>query len=427
MDGRHEFGNLVRLPGSKKAFLVLVEVAVLRFSLITRLTCICTVLVTLAFPTFGHPPSAKLAEMLPNDVGSFHQLPSMRPLIDLAREGMLKTEPFELQHETGALIGAETEYLSPEGEKLTVEILKFQGESYAYSFLTFVAERMREANPDARLKQAGIGTVGVQSQKTIAFFKGTHFVRVTSGNTNSKTLDSTIALARLFADRIDKGEGDVPVLVKHLPDYEAAQETAVYLVSLEALKSKISNEPVFDAITFEGGAEAVVAKYGPSQFVIVEFTTPQLAGNNDWNIQVKIRELWSQGKPSPTAYRRVGNYSVFVFNAPNEQTANQLIDQVQYEQVVQWLGDNPYWLRDAQKRYTETMLGTFVSVMKASGLAAVLCLGVGGLMGGLLFTRRRAQQAAQHGYSDAGGMMRLNIDELTAQTDPHRLLGPEKR
>jgi hypothetical protein len=39
-----------------------------------------------------------------------------------------------------------------------------------------------------------------------------------------------------------------------------------------------------------------------------------------------------------------------------------------------------------------------------------------------LFTRRRAQQAAQHAYSDAGGMMRLNIDDLTAETDPHRLL-----
>lgn len=383
---------------------------------------------TLAFPTFGHPPSAKLAEMLPNDVGHFHQLPSMRPLIDLAREGMLPPAALGPQTETGGLpsIGAETEYLSPEGDKLTVEILKLHGDSDAYSLLTFVAERMREADPEARLKRAGIGTISVQSQRTVAFFKGSTFIRITNGDPNAKKLDSTIALAQLFADRIDKGDGDVPVLLKHLPNWETAAAAAVYFVNLEALRARVRNGLALEAVSFEGGAEAALTNYGPSQLLVIEFTTPQLASDNDRRIIEKIHELWKEGKPSPTAYRRVGNYSVFVFNAPNEETANQLIDQVKYEQVVQWLGDNPYWLRDAQKRYTETMLGTFVSVVKASGLAAVLCLGVGALMGALLFTRRRAQQAAQQGYSDAGGMMRLNIDELTAETDPHRLLGPEK-
>jgi hypothetical protein len=376
------------------------------------------------FPTFGHPPSAKLTEMLPNDVGHFHQLLSMRPLIDLAREGILKDATFRTNTETGGLpfLGGEVDYLSQDGAKLTVEILKFNSESDAYSFLTLVAERIREADPYARLKQAGIGTASVQIKKGVAFFKGTTFLRITNRDANSKDLDSPVTLARLFADRIDKGEGDVPVLLKHLPNWEQAGETALYLVSLDQLKSRVSNQSVFDAFTFEGGTEAVAANYGPSQLVIVEFSTPQLAGDNDWNIRQKIRELWSQGKPAPTAFRRVGNYAVFVFNAPNEQIANQLIDQVKYEQVVQWLGDNPNWLKEAQRRYTETMLGTFVSVVKASGLAAVLCFGVGGFFGALLFTRRRAQQAAQHAYSDAGGMMRLNIDDLTAETDSHRLL-----
>jgi len=362
--------------------------------------------------------------MFPNDVGHFHQLPSMRPLLGLAREGILRGDTFRTTTETGGLafLGGEVDYLSQDGQKLTVEILKFNSESDAYSFLTLVAERIREADPYARLKQAGIGTASVQIQKSVAFVKGTTFLRTTNRDANSKDLDGPVTLARLFADRIDKGEGEVPVLLKHLPNWEQAGETALYLVSLDQLKSRVSNQSVFDAFTFEGGTEAVAANYGPSRLVIVEFNTPQLAGDNDWNIREKIRELWSQGKPAPTAFRRVGNYAVFVFNAPNEQIANQLIDQVKYEQVVQWLGDNPNWLKEAQRRYTETMLGTFVSVVKASGLAALLCFGVGGFFGALLFTRRRAQQAAQHAYSDAGGMMRLNIDDLTAETDPHRLL-----
>ena len=363
--------------------------------------------------------------MLPSDLGSFHQL-LLRPLITLSREGILKPEAFRAKTETGGLpfVGGEADYLSREGNKLTVEILKFNGESDAYSFLTLVAERIREGDPEVRINRAGIGTASVLSPRSVAFFKGTTFVRITQGNPSSKNLESELALARLFADRIDKGEDEVPVLLKHLPSWETSQATAVYFVNLDALKSRVSNESILDAVSFEGGAEAVAARYGPSQLVIIEFTTPQLAGDNDRRITELIHKLWKEGQPAPTAYRRVGNYSVFVFNAPNEQTANQLIDQVQYEQVVQWLGDNPNWLKDAQRRYTETTLGVFVSVVKASGVAAVLCFGIGGFLGALLFARRRAQQRTAEAYSDAGGMMRLNLDELTAETDAARLIGP---
>jgi hypothetical protein len=61
--------------------------------------------------------------------------------------------------------------------------------------------------------------------------------------------------------------------------------------------------------------------------------------------------------------------------------------------------------------------------VKASGIALVLCLTAGGLFGGLLFLKRRAQQKTVDAYSDAGGMLRLNLDEMTPRTDPARLLG----
>lgn len=399
----------------------------MRFLSIARLICLNILLPVVALATTGEAPAPTLKEMLPANLDHFRQSTPIHPLVSLDREGIL---PDMLRATTGTgsqsfLVG-EVDYLAPDGKTLTVELLNFSAESDAYSLLTLVAERMRAVDPGVRIQPGGIGTVTTQSQKSVAFFKGTTFVRITNGSGNSAKLDNAIALARLLANRIDKGEGDVPVLLKHLPNWESAAQTAVYLVSLDSLKSQASNQSVFDALSFAGGSEAVAAKYGPSQFVIVEFTTPQLAVDNDWNIREKIKELSSQGKPVPTVYRRVGNYSVFVFNAPDEQTANQLVDQVKYEQVVQWLGDNPYWFREVQKRYTQTVLGTFVSVMKASGLAAILCFGIGGFFGALLFARRRAQQAGQPGYSDAGGMMRLNIDELSAETDAQRLLGPGK-
>ena len=125
----------------------------------------------------------------------------------------------------------------------------------------------------------------------------------------------------------------------------------------------------------------------------------------------------------PSAYRRVGNYAVFVFDAPSEQAANQLIDQVKYQQVVQWLGENPFSYEQATREFTETTLGVFVSVVKASGLALVTCLAVGGFFGTLLFRVRRSQQRAREAYADSDAMLRLNLDELTPESDPARLLG----
>jgi hypothetical protein len=155
--------------------------------------------------------------------------------------------------------------------------------------------------------------------------------------------------------------------------------------------------------------------------VLIEFHTPQLAADNDRRIIARIHELWKLGQPSPTAYKRVGNYSVFVFDAPDEQTAKKLISEVHYEQVVQWLGENPNIFKEAEKHYINTTLGVLVAVLKASGYALIACLGIGGLIGGLLFSYRRAQQKTVT-FSDAGGMLRLNLDELTAETDPSRLL-----
>jgi len=226
---------------------------------------------------------------------------------------------------------------------------------------------------------------------------------------------------------MEKGEADIPVLVKHLPRWEEAQGRVIYLAGFRSLRAVIPDQPLLESVRSEGDADAVAASYGPTQFIIVEYNTPQLAGDNDRSIVAKIEELRTQGQLVPSAYRRVGNYSVFVFNAPDEQAAKELIDQVEYAQVVQWLGDNPYMLEKAQREYYQTTAGVLVAVVKASGLSLLLCLAAGGFIGALLFSRRRAQQRHAEAFSDAGGMLRLNIDEITPQANPAKLVGPGNR
>ncbi len=224
-------------------------------------------------------------------------------------------------------------------------------------------------HPDiSSVQLESIGTTGmVYSHQTLVFFKGSTFVTVTGSN--GKSADQAIAFGRAFAATLDGSEGDVPVLVKHLPDWEVAQRNAQYAVSAQTLQNAAPDQPILKELGFEGGTEAVVANYGQSQLVIVEFTTPQFASDNDRRITAKIQELKNQGQPIPTAYRRVGNYSVFVFDAPDEKTANVLIDQVKYEQVVQWLGDDPHLYERVQRYVLQKTGGVVIAVLESSGLS----------------------------------------------------------
>ncbi|HVF58131.1 MAG TPA: hypothetical protein VM934_18425 [Pyrinomonadaceae bacterium] len=219
------------------------------------------------------------------------------------------------------------------------------------------------------------------------------------------------------------GSAEVPVLVQHLPDWEKVQRQAVYAASLPALQSAAGHRPVLDAVSFEGGAEAATAPYGAARVVVVEFTTPQHAGDADARITERITQLRGEGKPVPSSYRRVGNYSVFVFDAADAASAEALMSGVKYEKDVRWLGPNPHAEEIAVKAYTQTMGGVILTTLKTTGAAILLCLGVGGLFGGAVFMYRRAQATSREAYSDAGGMLRLNLEDVNAPNTSAKLLG----
>ena len=326
-----------------------------------------------------------------------------------------------LLHGTTPVESELAEFVAGNGERFAVELLRLRGDGAAYELLSLSAAEARTKDPRVEIG-AGAGTAAFSTHDQVAFFKGAHFVRITSLNrgTNSTNLNE---LAKSIGETLDSGEGDIPALLKHLPDADEAQMNAVYLSTFSSLDALGVQQPVLSAVRGDGNADAAFATVSSSKVLLVEFHTPQLATENDQRIITRIQELWKLGQAAPSAYRRVGNYSVFVFDAPDEQTAKQLIDQVKYEQVVSWLGENPNILREAQERYVDTTLGVLVTVLKASGYALVGCLGIGGLIGGLLFTYRRSQQKQVTAYSDAGGMLRLNLDELTADLPDRRQLG----
>jgi len=373
---------------------------------------------------FAEPASNEAVKLFPRVMGDFRQTGQIRPSASLATEGPLSPR-LSASKETNSseFAGGEADYVASDGTLLLVQVVRLSQDADAYSFLTLVPRTQVDTNIKITRE---IGTASLFLPNSVSFFKGPVFVRVTEASAAKGVSTKVAVFARLFADRLEAGEGDVPVLVKHLPRWEEAQERAVYFSRFKSLKDAVANQPVLEAVSSEGDADAVLGNYGNAQLLIVEFNTPQLAGDNDRSIKARIQELKSQGLPVPSAYRKTGNYSVFVFNAPSEQVANELIEQVKYEQLVQWLGDNPNLLERAQRDYYLTTAGVLIAVIKASGLSLLVCLAMGGFLGAFLFSRRRAQQREAEGFSDAGGMLRLNIDDLTPETDPGKLLGPAK-
>jgi hypothetical protein len=360
-------------------------------------------------------PSLELAKMFPVDLGGFHEIETPQQVTPGGKEVFRPDSKTPLP----VLIAA-ADYTAPNGERIRIGVTRWENDSSAYANLTGWRKYQKDRGLVAPLQVNDIGTAStLVSRQSLAFFKGTTFVTVDSDK--GENSNQITAIARLFAATLDNGEGDVPVLVKHLPNWEKAQGGAMYALTPESLLFSVPNQPILKEVSFEGGTEAVVSSYGQSQLVIVEFTTPQFSIENDQRIWTKIAELKSQGQPGPIAYRRVGNYSVFVFNAPDEKTANALVDQVRYEQVVQWLGDDPHMADRLTRYFQRTTSGVLIAVLKSSGLSLLICLGAGGLFGALLFRHRRAQYASL--YSDAGGGTRLNLDELTGVDRSQRLLG----
>jgi hypothetical protein len=320
--------------------------------------------------------------------------------------------------------GASRDYVSKDGRRFSVSLMTSASDSAAYAAFTEGRRAAESSGNEGGTADANVGTAAYYfwdgTQNDLVFFKGRANVYILDDG-KSRDPAALMNFGQALADTLDKGAGEIPVLVKHLPDWQNVR-LPLYIVSLDTLKERYGDASVFSVVSFEGGAEAVSANYGTQGLVIIEFNTPQAATEQSRKITAKIQELRSQALSAPSAYRRVGNYAVFVFDAPNEQAANQLIDQVKYQQVVQWLGENPFAYEQETREFTETTLGVLVAVVKTSGLALVGCLAVGGFFGALLFVRRRAQQRAIEAYVDGGAMLRLNIDELTPEKDPARLL-----
>ncbi len=210
----------------------------------------------------------------------------------------------------------------------------------------------------------------------------------------------------------------IPVLIKHLPDWENRRDTTQFIRNTAELKNAVGERTIVDVIDFSAGTEAVTAQYDAGRLLIVEFASPQGSIDADQKIQAAIE----QNDDGRTFYRRVGNYNVVVFDATGSWAASALIDEVKYEKQIHWLGDNPFAI-SAERAFVLTARDIFTSTMLVIVGGVVFSILGGLVVGFIFFNSRERRRAAMTTFSDAGGMTRLNLDGFTPDIVPKRLLG----
>jgi hypothetical protein len=228
---------------------------------------------------------------------------------------------------------------------------------------------------------------------------------------NGITAQNTVSNANTERHPQEVSESDgVPVLIKHLPQWEQVRDGAKLIYGQDELIGFFGDRPVFDLIDFRGGTEAVGAVYPQGKLLIVEFTNPQGSMETDAAVKERLASLAGQ---APIFYRRIGNYNAFVFDAPDEAAANELLDQIKYEKIVQWLGEDPYLLGRMERYFATTTRDIFIATVLwiVLGLTSSILLGIAA---GFVFYRvRENKRASRSAYSDAGGLTRLNLDGLS--------------
>lgn len=229
---------------------------------------------------------------------------------------------------------------------------------------------------------------------------------------------SILAQQPIKSQEVSEIDG-LPVLVKHLPFWESVKGQSQFFHNTADLRSSLGNRPELDVAELMPGTEAVTAPYSAGRLLIIEYPTPQASVDADARFAQRLAEI---GAGERTSYRRIGNYSAFVFDVSDPVAANALLDEIKYEKTVQWLGEDPTLLQRAERAFILTTSNIFVSTVTVIllGMGASI---VGGIIAGIFFYYfRDHKRVGMEAFSDAGGMTRLNLDHLTPDVSPERSL-----
>ena len=249
----------------------------------------------------------------------------------------------------------------------------------------------------------------------IKFLTATFLILITLAIASFSILAQTSDTPKYDSQELSDKEG-IPVIIKHLPDWKTKQNEAIFITNSADLEKALGKRSIFEQIEFVGGAEAVTAEYPQGKLLIVEYGNPQASSETDAAIKQNL------GEHSGIAYKRIGNYNVFVFDGNDEAASLALMNKIKYQKVVRWLGRDPHVRRRAEQNFIQTTSSLFIATVLAIVSGLGLAIFIGAIAGVIFFNIRKKNREQMPTYSDGGGLTRLNLDELTPPIGPDGML-----
>jgi hypothetical protein len=245
-------------------------------------------------------------------------------------------------------------------------------------------------------------------------------------------------LIEALSQQLSEGPVELSPLPAHLPERNKIAESEKYLVGPAALARLAPFSDLKGVISFTGGAEAATAEYdnggGRMSLIIIEYYTPQLASTGFAQLNGFFGALSPQEKER-RLIKRVGNYVVEAVNVRDAAAAEAILGEIKYTARVYWQGKKftsiPLPFRPPDPMVLEEARRTaqfLVTVFYAVGLMLICAAVIGITSGGAIFYWRRYRRrklGLEDAFSDAGGTIRLNLDDYllpAAEKSPPKYL-----
>jgi len=314
----------------------------------------------------------------------------------------------EVVREYGLHEAAFADYTDAEHTRIRVEI--FHMINYVSAYGIYSWER------SSAVRVPGVGTEASLGQRDLGFWKGNYYVRVSAVKTPSVpavAVDKITTLARALSDRLAVGPHEVPLLVQHLPTDRRIAGSERFISGPRGLARFPGYDNPDDLFNLESdGVEAAIADYrtarGTSHLLVVEYHTPQLAASAYDQVSRYVAQL-PEDERARRIFKREGNYLIEAFNVADRDVMEALVNSITYTATVRWLDRDRLRLVGSLPVFPATtwLITTFAFI----GVVVVILIAGGVALGYAFFVIRR-RHVQRYGFSDAGGMLRLNLDGL---------------